>query len=187
LLWTNRKMKGILQVPCFDRLIIIFTHNSFLLWLLKGPAADAMDAPQPWGLLCNHVMKMISFFRFPCNGALVEWNWQGKIEVLGVKTCASGTLSTTNPTWTERGSNPGLLGERPTTNRLSHGTASHNSLWFFPILGRQPSYSLPLTQTNANGKNLCSRITFNVKVLRLFTSSFLLHVANLNIVIRENI
>jgi hypothetical protein len=31
---------------------------------MKGPAADATDAPQPYGLLCNPVMKMISFFRF---------------------------------------------------------------------------------------------------------------------------
>jgi hypothetical protein len=30
-------------------------------------------------------MKMSSFFVFPCNGAPVEWNWQGKTEVLGEK------------------------------------------------------------------------------------------------------
>jgi hypothetical protein len=30
-------------------------------------------------------MKMIRFFVFPCNGAPVEWSWQGKIEVLGEK------------------------------------------------------------------------------------------------------
>jgi hypothetical protein len=36
------------------------------------------------------------------------------------KTCPSATLSTTNPTWTEPGSNPDLRGERPATNRLSH-------------------------------------------------------------------
>jgi hypothetical protein len=29
------------------------------------------------------VMKMVSFL--PCNGAQVEWNWQGKTEVLGEK------------------------------------------------------------------------------------------------------
>ena len=29
---------------------------------MKGPAADATDAPQSWGLLYNPVMKMISFF-----------------------------------------------------------------------------------------------------------------------------
>jgi hypothetical protein len=39
------------------------------------------------------------------------------------KTCSRATLSTTNPTLTDPGSNPGLLGERPATNRLSHGTA----------------------------------------------------------------
>jgi hypothetical protein len=30
----------------------------------KGPAADATDAPQPWGLLCNPVKKMTSFIPF---------------------------------------------------------------------------------------------------------------------------
>jgi hypothetical protein len=33
------------------------------------------------------------------------------------------TLSTTNSTWTDPGSNPGLGGERPATDCLSHGTA----------------------------------------------------------------
>jgi hypothetical protein len=35
------------------------------------------------------------------------------------KTCPSATLSTTNSTWID----PGLRGERPATNDLSHGTA----------------------------------------------------------------
>jgi hypothetical protein len=39
------------------------------------------------------------------------------------KTCPSATLSTTNPTFIEQGANSGLRGERPATNRLSHGTA----------------------------------------------------------------
>jgi hypothetical protein len=39
------------------------------------------------------------------------------------KTCPSATLSTTTSTWLDPGSNPGLCGERPATNRLSHGTA----------------------------------------------------------------
>jgi hypothetical protein len=38
------------------------------------------------------------------------------------KTCPSATLSTTNPTWFDPAANPGLRGERPATNRLSHGT-----------------------------------------------------------------
>jgi hypothetical protein len=43
---------------------------------MKGPAADATDALQPWGLLCNPMMKMkmmIIFCPFPSNGAPVEW------------------------------------------------------------------------------------------------------------------
>jgi hypothetical protein len=39
------------------------------------------------------------------------------------KSCPSVTLSTTNLTWTDPGSNPGLRGGRSATNRLSHGTA----------------------------------------------------------------
>ena len=31
-------------------------------FLLKGPAADATDAPQPWGWLCNPVMKVRVYF-----------------------------------------------------------------------------------------------------------------------------
>jgi hypothetical protein len=45
------------------------------------------------------------------------------------KTCPSATLSTTNPTWIDPGSNPGLCGERPATNRLSHGTALVRLEW----------------------------------------------------------
>ena len=39
------------------------------------------------------------------------------------KTCPSATSSTKNSTWTDSESNPGLSGERPATNRLTHGTA----------------------------------------------------------------
>jgi hypothetical protein len=43
----------------------------------------------------------------------------GETEVLG-ENLPSATLSTT---WIDPGANPGLRGERPATNRLSHGTA----------------------------------------------------------------
>jgi hypothetical protein len=39
------------------------------------------------------------------------------------KTYATATLSTTNLTRTDLGSNPGLRGYRPANNRLNHGTA----------------------------------------------------------------
>jgi hypothetical protein len=60
----------------------------FIFLVVKGPAADATDALQPWGLLCNPVMKMkimIIFCPFPSTGAPVEWNRQGKTEELGEK------------------------------------------------------------------------------------------------------
>jgi hypothetical protein len=44
------------------------------------------------------------------------------------KTCPIATLSTTNLMWTDPESKPGLRGERPATNRLSHGTATANVL-----------------------------------------------------------
>jgi hypothetical protein len=60
------------------------------------------------------------FFIFPSNGAPLEWQWQGKTEVLGEK---SVPVPLCPPHITKPGSNPGLRGERPATNRLSHGTA----------------------------------------------------------------
>jgi hypothetical protein len=52
------------------------------------------------------------------------WNedWQGKPKY-SEKTCPSATLSTTNPTWPDLGSNPGRRGGKPATNRLSYGAA----------------------------------------------------------------
>jgi hypothetical protein len=67
-------------------------------------------------------IKMTTFFTFPSNWAPVEWNWQGKAEVLG-ENPVPVPLSITNPTWTDPESNPGHRGGRPATNRLSHGTA----------------------------------------------------------------
>jgi hypothetical protein len=49
-------------------------------------------------------------------------NWQGKPKY-SEKTCPSSTLFTTNPTWPDRGSNPGRRSGKPATNRLSCGTA----------------------------------------------------------------
>jgi hypothetical protein len=40
---------------------------------------------------------------------------------IGRETCPSATLSTTNPTWRDTGSNYGLIGGKPATNRLSCG------------------------------------------------------------------
>jgi hypothetical protein len=65
----------------------------------------------------------------------IWWNedWQDKLKY-SEKTRPSATLSTTNPTWPDPGSNPGCRGEKPVTNRLSYGAAylshlSQNSFW----------------------------------------------------------
>jgi hypothetical protein len=59
------------------------------------------------------------------------WNedWQGKPKY-SEKTCPSAALFTTNPTWPDSGSKPGLRGGKPATpatNRLSYGAARLNS------------------------------------------------------------
>jgi hypothetical protein len=48
------------------------------------------------------------------------WNedWQGKPKY-SEKTCCSATLSTTNPTWQDPGSNLDCRGGKPATNRMS--------------------------------------------------------------------
>jgi hypothetical protein len=55
----------------------------------------------------------------------MEHRWN---EIDRGKPCPSATLSTTNPTWTEPVSDPGLRGGRPAANRLSHGTAQGREL-----------------------------------------------------------
>jgi hypothetical protein len=54
----------------------------------------------------------------------IWWNedWQGKPKY-SEKPCPSTTLSTTNRTWPEPGSNPGHHGGKPGTNCLSYGAA----------------------------------------------------------------
>jgi hypothetical protein len=59
-----------------------------------------------------------------------EWVWSiggmiltGENWSTGRETHISVILSTTNPTWTELGLNPGCKFKRPATDRLSHGTA----------------------------------------------------------------
>jgi hypothetical protein len=48
----------------------------------------------------------------------VNANWQGEPKC-SEKTFPSATLSTTNPTWPDPGSNPGRRGGKPATNTLT--------------------------------------------------------------------
>jgi hypothetical protein len=47
----------------------------------------------------------------------------GETQSARKNTCSSATLSTTNLTWTDLASNPGIRGERSATNCLSHDIA----------------------------------------------------------------
>jgi hypothetical protein len=70
------------------------------------------------------VMKMSSFLYQVLQVMEHQWNEIDREKpTTRRKTCPSATLSTTNPTWTDPGSKPGLRGVRPATNPLSHGTA----------------------------------------------------------------
>jgi hypothetical protein len=67
----------------------------------------------------------------PSDNIRICWNPGGMILTAKnrrtrAKTCPSDTLSTINATWTD----PGLRGERPATDRLSHGTALQHMLLF---------------------------------------------------------
>jgi hypothetical protein len=77
----------------------------------------------PGGLLL--IPQMIHEYRKP------RWNdiYRRK-RINRRKACPSDTLSITNPTWTNLSANPGLRGERPETNCLSHGTAVYVNIIF---------------------------------------------------------
>jgi hypothetical protein len=129
---TNYDLSYILSVENYtyvDRVKVwpyipqIVHRKNLLFFVVKGPAADTTDAPQSWGLLCNPVMKMVIFFVFPSYGAPVEWNWQGKTVVIREKRIPVPLCVPHIPHGLTPGSNSALRGERPATNRLSHGTA----------------------------------------------------------------
>jgi hypothetical protein len=67
LLLLQRIKPSFLEPPSHSLVTIpteLFRFLEIGLFLVQGPAADATDAQQPRGLLCNPVMKMISVFVF---------------------------------------------------------------------------------------------------------------------------
>jgi hypothetical protein len=55
--------------------------------------------------------------------SLLNYNWKGKHQY-SEKTCPRATLFTTNSIWPDLDSNRARGGRKPTTNRLSYGTAN---------------------------------------------------------------
>jgi hypothetical protein len=102
-----------------------YISNPALDFFVKGSAAEATDAPHSSGLLCNPVMKMTTVFFFICqsHGAPVEWNWQGKTEVVEEKPVPVPLCPPQISQGLTRDRTRSLRGERPATNRLCHGTA----------------------------------------------------------------
>jgi hypothetical protein len=68
-------------------------------------------------------MRSFLYQVFTISGAPVEWNWQGKTDNSEKNLSQCHFVhhkSRMDLTWDRT---PGLRGERPATNRLSHGTA----------------------------------------------------------------
>jgi hypothetical protein len=81
-----------------------------------------------WSYVTKFGLQLLRRWRIMCwvpiweSFFLIWWNedWQGKPKY-SEKTCPSATLSTTNPTWPNPGSNPGRRGGKSETNRFRYG------------------------------------------------------------------
>jgi hypothetical protein len=124
--WTSRGHAGYFTDNGVYSPIIIIVSGVGLSPLYCGHFWPIVPAPDDgWGWLWSN-----------------WWNedWQGKPKY-SEKICPSATLSTTNATWPDPGSNPGRLGWNPATNRLSYGAACtvfniYVSKWQSPPISR---------------------------------------------------
>jgi hypothetical protein len=79
-MWLAATIQGFKLDICKTKQIKI--TRILFFYLLKGPAADATDAPQPWRLIVQPCDEDEDddddvFSAFSFNGAPVKWNWQG--------------------------------------------------------------------------------------------------------------
>jgi hypothetical protein len=89
------------------------------------------------------------------------WNedWRGKPNY-SQKTCSSATLPTTNPTWPDLGSNPGLRVGKAATNRLSYGTAIRMvAKKFWTCAWRYKKLVRPRFRWHEDGRNVLRKLT----------------------------
>jgi hypothetical protein len=106
--------------------ILSITANHWLAtfgwWIYIFSSDDGVGLVRKRGCLLT-----LAYYAFPRWYEFGERRWNdiltGENRKTRRKTSPSATLSTTNPIWIDPGSNPGLRGERPATNDLSHGTA----------------------------------------------------------------
>jgi hypothetical protein len=59
---------------------------TYIVFFIEGPRSRCYGRTAAVKAYCATLWwSWLVFFVFPCNGAPVEWNWQGKTEVLGEK------------------------------------------------------------------------------------------------------
>jgi hypothetical protein len=127
---------------CFALFSLVLLLNKFLLMSFPntGPPSSVFFFPEGGvGLVPKRgCLLMLAYYAFPTWNEFGERWWNDILTAENRrtrrKTYSSVTLSTTNPTWIDPGVNPGLHGEGPVTNDLSHGTAHLLSL-VVPLLG----------------------------------------------------
>jgi hypothetical protein len=102
-------------------------------------------------------------------------NWQGK-PTYSEKTCPSATLSTTNPTWPDLGSNPGH-GGKPATNCLGHGASFfYVTLTWNDLTSANESCILEHTTAFVSSSSLLQNTCFwAIAFLRKFCQTCLFH------------
>jgi hypothetical protein len=97
----------------------------------EGPRSRCYGRTPPLGLLlqpCDEDEDNTLSFSKKCSTDGMKL--RGENRSTRRKTCPSATLSTTNATWTDPGSNQGLCVGRPAINRLGHSTAQQYVLIF---------------------------------------------------------
>jgi hypothetical protein len=110
----------------FQEFLVNFIIASHLNYLCFFIASEVGLSP----LYCGHFWPIVPAPDDRWGWLWSKWwneDWQRKPRY-SEKTCHSATLSTTNPTWPDPGSNPGRRGGKPMTNRLSYGAGY---LYFF--------------------------------------------------------
>jgi hypothetical protein len=148
----------------------------------------------------RHRGHLLSYYA--CSGWLwgwriIRWNedWQGKPKY-SEKTYPSATLSTTNSTWPDPGSNPGWRGGNPATNSLSYGAADLLQLvthsHFIKLIFKQYSaivdlHNLPTTVAHGLGflwlhesshSNGFQHTTITVSHIKCFLHRSTIHVSS---------
>jgi hypothetical protein len=112
---------------CCTHLALLPITNECAKYSLKGTSFLSPEGGV--GLVPKRgCLLTLAYYSFPRWYEFGERRWNdiltGENRRTRRKTCPSATLSTINPIWID----PGLRGERPATNDLSHGKAERNIL-----------------------------------------------------------